>query len=183
MAKKQNLTNANIESDIINILKHPSDMSREQFIKPYILVSILPILVLLLWCLFPSHYRLIGWIFVVSIAVGLTIYYIYKKYRIKNVSINNYDIKNEVVSYIKEETYRYRGRRRWRTIRVNILYFENGKSWNIPRKNYVWSERCSMSDRELSEITHMGDVFTVVTEKDTGKIVVAYHTGFFEYKN
>ena len=40
-----------------------------------------------------------------------------------------------------------------------------------------------MSDNFIYKNTHFGDIFWTVTEKNTGKIVVAYPTEYFEYKN
>ena len=120
----------------------------------------------------------------IFIVVYLAIGYFYQKNRTKNLSIDDYEIKNVVISHIKEETYTIRKRNAIdKTMCVYIMYFENGKSWNIPKDNYLWSGECPMSDRTLYQTTHRGDVFWVVTKKDTCEIVVAYPTEYFEYKN
>ena len=68
-------------------------------------------------------------------------------------------------------------------VRAYIMRFENGKSWNIPKDNYTWSGEHPMSDRTLYQSTHPRDLFLTVTKKDTGEIVMAYPTEYFEYKN
>ena len=62
------------------------------------------------------------------------------------------------------------------------MFFDNGKTWNIPKNNYAWSGEFPMSDDFIYKNTHFGDIFWTVTEKNTGKIVVAYPAEYFEYK-
>ena len=108
--------------------------------------------------------------------------------QIKNVTINDYIITTEVVHSIAEEHYRVKtggsiGHRRTEQIDNYIVRLENEKSWRIPKELYRWNERLRKHDSDIYHTTHRGDTLIVVTKKDTGEIVVAYHTDIFEYKN
>ena len=61
--------------------------------------------------------------------------------------------------------------------------FKIGKSWRIPKELYRWNETIRKHDSDIYPTTHRGDTLIVVTKKDNGEIVVAYHTDIFEYKN
>lgn len=184
MAKKQILTNDNIEIDIKNILKRPANLSHIEYRKSMIPLLVHSVLTIIAMLVFENHYKWVLFVSLMFIVVYLAIGYFYQKNRTKNLSIDDYEIKNEVISHIKEETYTIRKRNAIdKTMCVYIMYFENGKSWNIPKDNYLWSGECPMSDRTLYQTTHRGDIFWVVTKKDTCEIVVAYPTEYFEYKN
>lgn len=187
MKQKQILTDDNIKTDIKNILKHPANLSRiewRQSRKPLLISSAS---VLLATIIFQNYYKLVLLVYLMFIVVYLTVEYFRQRNSIKNVDIDDYEIKKEVVSYVKNEIYTtYYSNYISRTLKkvhVYIIYFENGKSWNIPKNNYLWSKECPMSNHTLYETTHSGDVFWVVTKKDAGQIVMTYHTDFFEYKN
>jgi hypothetical protein len=189
MAKKQILTNNNIETDIKNILKRPANLSRIEHHKSMVPIWVNSVLVLIAMLVFQNYYKLVLLLDIIFIAIYLTVEYFRKKSRIKNVSIDDYEIKKVAASFVKEEVYSTAAgsysyiKRKLKTVYVHIMYFENGKSWNIPKDNYLWSKECPMSDRTLHQITHSGDVFWVVTKKDTGEVVVAYPSEYFEYKN
>ena len=94
----------------------------------------------------------------------------------------------EVVHSTAEEHYKAEtggSIRHRRTEQINnyIVRFESGKSWRIPKELYRWNERLRMQDRGIYHTTHRGDTLIVVTKKDKGEIVIAYHTDIFEYKN
>lgn len=188
VAKKQILTNAEIEKDIVSALRHPpkeSEASYQKWKIPAVLVAIFFVVIeffyplFLLWLLL----ALLG--FLIAFAVVHSILF---QYRIKHVSVRDYEITTEVVHSISEEHYRAErgGRiRHRRTEQINNynIRFENGKIWRIPKELYAWSERLRKQDLGIYQTTHRGDHLLVVTKKDTGKIVVAYHTELFEYKN
>ena len=188
MAGKQTLTNDNILSDIKNIIRHPANLSyaeHRRSKKPIYVFSAVSLAAMLI---FQDYYKLILAISLVFIVVYLTADYILKRKSAKKVSLDDYEIKKEAVSYVKEEVYITdpsvsRIREKMSEIRVFIVSFESGKKWNIPKDNYLWSKECPMPDRTLNRITHSGDVFWVVTKKDTGEVVVAYPSEYFEYKN
>jgi hypothetical protein len=117
-------------------------------------------------------------------AVGEIIFRrVWLKNQIKNIRLSDYEISTETVSHTYEESYVVnKGRGLNEAVYNSTLYFESGKLWKIPKKNYLWSEERPMSGFAVCRSAHRGDLFTAVTQKDTGEIVVAYHNDFFEYK-
>lgn len=185
MANKQILTKTEIEKDIINALKNPPNMSEASYKKTTIPAIIIAVLLVVIEFIYPIF---ILWVLIALVVflIGSAIFNHFRlKNRIKRVSINDYYITKEVVHSISEEHYRAeRGGKRRRTEQINnyTVRFENGKSWRIPKDNYLWSVERPMSDCAIFRSTHREDVFIVVTKKDTNEIVMAYHTDFFEYK-
>lgn len=180
MAKKQILTRSEIEKDIINVFKQPQEMSESSY-KKWTIPSVIIACIEFIYPIF------ILWV-VLALVIFLIASSIISRFRlkrhIKNVSIDDYEIKTEVVANTTEESYVKKGPK-WHSKRVNnyTIRFENGESWRIPEDNYPWSKERRMSGFAIFQSTHRGDVFMVVIKKDTGKIVVAYNTEFFEYKN
>ncbi len=187
MARKQILTKDNIEADIKNTLKNPANLSRVERHRSMIPLFVFSGLVIVAMIIFQNYYKLVLLLSLVFIIIYLAIDYIRQKSSIKKVSFDDYEVNTEVVSHIKEEIYStdYSTpiNRKLKEVRVYIMYFENGKSWNVPKDNYTWSKECPMSDKALYQLTHRGDVFIVITRKDTGHIVVAYPSEHFEYKH
>ena len=188
MAIKQSLTNDNILSDIKNILKRPANLSYFEHRKSLIPIIIFTGVMLAAMLIFQDYYKLILAVSLAFIAVYLTVDYILKRKSAEKVSLDGYEIKKEAVSYVNEEVYITdhsvsRIREKMSEIRVFIVYFESGKKWNIPKDNYAWSAECPMSDRMIYQTTSQGNLFWTVTKKDTGEIVMAYPTEYFEYKN
>ena len=187
MPKKQPLTNENILSDIKNILRHPANMSHSEHRKSLIPLYIFTLVMLAAMLIFRDHYKLVLAVSLVFIVAYLTIDYLHKRKSVKKVSLEDYEIKKEVVSYVNEEVYVTdhsisRVREKMSEIRVFIVYFESGKKWNIPRDNYTWSVERPMSDRAIYQTTTRGDLFWTVTKNATGEIVMAYPAEYFEYK-
>ena len=188
MAKKQILTNAEIEKDIISALKNPPKESEASYKRRTVPCIIIAVLLVAIECIYPIF---ILWFLLALIVflIGSSIFHHFRlKNRIKNVTINDYDITAEIVHSTDEEHYRAHtggSVRRRRTEQVNnyIIHFENGKSWRIPKELYSWSERLRMHDVGIRNSTHCGDTMIVITEKSSGKIVVAYNTEIFEYKS
>ncbi len=105
------------------------------------------------------------------------------EYRVKHLSIEDYEITRETVSHVRQEQYTVqKSRHRSETVVNIIVHFENGKSWRVPLENYLWCEDRSVSDGGVKATTHRGDVMTVVTHKKSGKIITAYSHEFFEYQ-
>ena len=190
MARKQILTNENIRNDIKNVLKRPATSSHAEHHKEMLPLLVFSAILLAAMVIFQNYYKLILLIGLIFIAAYLIIDHLRKRNKINNISIDDYEIKEEHVSHIKEEIYSTDHKihasstvRNIHTAHVYIMYFENGKSWNIPKDNYTWSGEHPMSDRTLCQSTHPRDLFLTVTKKDTGEIVMAYPTEYFEYKN
>ena len=189
MAKKQILTNENIRNDIKNALKHPTTLSHAEYRKSMFPLLVFSAIMLIAIVLFQNYYKVVLGIGVAFIAVYLVVDYFRKQKSINNVSIENYEIKAECVSFVKEEIYSTDHKihlsptvKKIHTAQIYIMFFDNGKTWNIPKNNYAWSGEFPMSDDFIYKNTHFGDIFWTVTEKNTGKIVVAYPTEYFEYK-
>lgn len=182
MAKKQILTRSEIEKDVINALNRPSDMSESSYKKwtiPCIIIGCLLAIIEFIYPIFILWFLLALVIFLIA---GSIIRHFHLKRRIKKVSIDDYEIKTEVVANTTSESY-VRGTG-WNSERVNnyTLRFESGEIWRVPKDNYLWSEERPMSDFAIYRSSHRGDVFIVVVKKDTGDIAMVYHTEFFEYK-
>ena len=188
MPRKQILTNIEIEKDIVSSLKNPpkeSEASYKRWTIPCIIIAILLVIIEFIYPIF------ILWFLLALIAFGI-VYSIFDRFRlknkIKNVTINDYDITTEIVHSTEEEHYRAEtggSIRHRRTEQINnyTIRFENGKSWRIPKELYSWSERLRMHDVGIRNSTHRGDTMIVITEKSSGKIVVAYNTDIFDYKS
>ena len=188
MSQKQPLTNYNILSDIKKILRHPANLSYAEHRKSLIPLYIFTLVMLAAMLIFRDHYKLVLAVALVFIIIYLVFDYLHKRKSVKKVSLEDYEIKKEAVSRINEEVYVTdhsisRMREKMSEIRVFIMYFESGKKWNIPKDNYTWSAECPMSDRMIYQTTSQGSLFWTVTKKDTGEIVMAYPTMYFEYKN
>jgi len=188
MARKQLLTNDNILTDIKTILKHPANLSHAEHHKSKMPFFVFSALLLVAMLIFQDYYKLILAISLVFIVAYLAIGYLRKRTSAEEVSLDGYEIKKEVVSYVNEEVYITdhsvsRMREKMSEIRVFIVCFESGKKWNIPKDNYTWSAECPMSDRAIYQTTSQGSLFWTVTKKDTGEIIMAYPTEYFEYKN
>ena len=190
MAKKQILTNENIKIDIKNALKHPATLSHAEHRKSIFPIIVFSAIMLIAIVLFQNYYKVVLGVGLAFIVVYLIIDHFLKQKSINNVSIENYEIKAECVSCVKEEIYSTDHKihlsptvKKIHTAQVYIMFFDNGKVWNIPKNNYIWSGEYPMSDDFIYKNTHFGDIFWTVTEKQTGKIVVAYSAEYFEYKN
>ena len=182
MAKKEIFTTEQIEQDIINALKMPADKSEEHYQKTSIISTILSILAILIGIFYPT---VLLWGIIALIVLPI-IWFIISRFRlrhgIKKVSIDDYEVTEAVVSHTKEEEFVVRYYKHSKTILVYTIYFENGKKWDIPKDNYLWSVERPMSDFAIFQTVHRGDLFIVVSRKENGDIVMAYDTEFFEYK-
>jgi hypothetical protein len=186
MAKKEILTNAEIEKDIINALKNPPNTPKASFQKMKIPCAIIAVLLVVIGFIYPIS---ILWL-LLALFIFMIVYAVFAhiKFRnqIKKVSISYYSVTKEVVHSTHEEHYIVRHGnkiRHFEQIDNYTIRFENGKSWRIPKDNYLWSVERPMSDFAIFQSTHREDTLIVVTKKNTDEIVMAYHTDFFEYKN
>ena len=188
MVKKQILRNVEIEKDIINALKNPPrelEASYKKWTLPCIIIAVLLVVIEFIYPIFILWSLLALIVFL----IGSSIFYHFRlKARIKSVRINDYYITAEIVHSISEEHYRAEtggSVRHRRTEQVDnyIVRLENGKVWRVPKELYCWNERLRMHDVGVFNSTHRGDTMMVVTEKRSDKIIVAYNTEIFDYKN
>lgn len=188
MDKKQIFTGDEIEKDIITALKNPSgspEASYEKSKVPQQIVGLVGGVALVVLMLIRPMVVLWTLLALLAFAIGFLIFaFVQHTIRIKKVSVSDYHISTETVHSIDEEHYYIKGGKYRRGINVNnyVIRFENGKEWRIPKDNYLWSVERPMSDFAIYQCTHRGDTMIAVTKIDTDKIVMAYHTDFFEYK-
>lgn len=189
MPRKHILTNENIRTDIKNILKNPAQLSHAEHHSSHLPLLAFSAIMLVAIVLFQKYYKTVLLIAVIFIAAYLAADYFRKQKSINNVSLDDYEIKAQCVSFVKEEVYSTDNKihlsstvKKIHTARVCIMFFDNGKTWNIPKNNYAWSGEYPMSDDFIYQNTRFGDLFWTVAEKRTGKIVMAYPAEYFEYK-
>lgn len=184
MPKREILTRTEIEKDIISGLKQPKDSSQASHEKETVVGIILAVLLVVIeffYHLFVLWFLLALVAFLIFGAIFLRIRL---QYRIKKVSIDDYQILTDTVSYVFDEKYHIRGSKyssgRW--VHNHDIVFESGRKWSVPKQNYPWSDRQCASDSSVFATAHRGDAFITVIKKDTDAIAVAYHTEHFEYK-
>lgn len=184
MPKRERLTRTEIEKDIINGLKQPKDSSQTSHEKETIVAIIIAVLLVVVEFFYPLFILWFLLALVAFLILGVIFRRIRIQYQIKKVSIDDYQIRTDTVSYISDEKYYIRGSKyssgRW--VHNHDIIFESGRKWRIPKKNYPWSDRQCASDSSVFATAHRGDAFITVIKKDTDTIAVAYHTDFFEYK-
>ena len=190
MANKQILTNVEIEKDIVHAIKHPPRTSEKSYKSGTLPAILIVIFLVVMEFVYPPFILWALLALLVALPVMAIVGRIRLKHRIKHVSIADYEITTETVHSIDEEHFKVeRGGgaiRRYRsTETVNNYYirFENGKIWHLPKELYAWNERLRRGDMGIFNATHRDDRMIVVTKKDTGEIVVAYHTDIFEYSS
>ena len=173
--------------NIKNILENPANLSRFEHRSSLTPIWVFSAILLVVMLIFQKYYKLVLLIALVFIIAYLLIDHIRRKNSIKRVSLDDYEVKREVVLNVIEDIYSTDNRhyiiKKLKEVRAYIMYFESGKSWNIPSDNYTWSVEFPMSGKALYQLTHLGDLFIVITKKDTGDIVVADPAEYFEYKN
>ena len=181
--KKETITTEQIKQDILRGFKTPKEMSESQYVKWTVIALITGILLLVIEYFYPSV--MIGFLVCVIVMVPLVLIAsaIGTWYKKKRFCMDDYEITTEKLAYKNEEHYYARKTRHTtRPVDNYNLYFENGKDWQIPDRNYLWSADCQFSDRFIYDNVHRDDTFVVVTNKKTGQIVTAYPMKFFEYR-
>ena len=185
MEKKENLTWLEIKKDIIIALKNPPSESKSSYNRSKPVYAIVGLALLALIYFFPIMLAYEFAALILFAAGYLIFHYARLKVKIKSINISNYNVTTETVYGISEEHYLARngGRVKYtKQISNYTVHFENGKDWRVPKKLYTWSERFHRQDRGVYHTTHRGDTMTVISEKATGEIVMAYNTDIFEYK-
>lgn len=184
MSKKEMITRAEIEQDIINALKLPPKTAEASYKRMTIPCAIVACLLVIVEFLYPKFIFFVLLALIPILFIFSAIRHFRLRHKIEKVCMDDYDIITDVLSDKSEESYVVRGHK-WHSQRVNnyTLRFENNESWRVPKDNYLWSEERPMSDFAIYQSSHRGDLFIVVIKRDTGKIAMAYHADGFEYKN
>ena len=180
--EKEIITKAEIEKDIIHAIKHPARTPRWLYFVGYAaLFAVIFGITFLERYIGEAAFLLAAGVFLVIILLPLVGFRLRDKKAAK-VSIDNYVIKKSVVKKTKHERYVIITKRRITLVNNYNILFEKERVWHIPAELYWWSETNSMSDITVYDKTEQGDVFYTVSEKKSGKIVMAYNTKTFEYK-
>ncbi len=173
MPKKVTLTHAEIEQDIITAIRKPQEESRDRSRRSSVICFVVGIvLVILLEIYFYPTATL--WL-ILALFVFLIVHAVIKhfltKYRIKRVSINDYQIQTDVVSHIFNEEYYVRGSKysRGYWVRNYDIVFESGRTWHIPKEAYLWNDRHRSQALGFFNSAHRGDTFMVVVKKRYGR--------------
>lgn len=187
MHKKEQVTRKELEQDLISALKQPADMPKSTHQKWIIPAVIFAILFVVLEFVSPLLLmRLLMWFLLALLAflpIVAVVEHVQLKYKIKKLSLDDYEIKTATVSHTDSETYVVK-KGRWHSERINNynIWFEDLGVWHIPKRIHFWSERLEMSDCAVYHKAHRGDTFVVVISKKTGMITLAYNTALFEWR-
>ena len=133
MAKKQIVTNVEIEKDIVDAIKNPpkeSERSYKRFTIPAIIIAVLLVAIEFIYPIFILWFLLALIVFLICSAI---FHHFRLKNQIKNVTVKDYIITTEIVHSTSEEHYKAetgRSIHHRRTEQVNnyIIRFESGKS-------------------------------------------------------
>ena len=190
MPKAQRFTIAEIEKDIVPALKNPPgipEASYKKFSLPLWIAAVALVFFPVIVIMSDRLPNALVFLSPLALITYLVVYFTAQAVRvsksIKDVKISDYTVTEETVESISDEHYRiYNGGKFNHSVPVDnyIVRFENGKTWRIPKDNYLWSE-FQMTDFSVFNTTHRGDTFTVVTKKSTGEIAVAYNSEYFHF--
>ena len=182
MQKRETVTKEQIKQDIIQSIKKPPHESKVANKRWTFFAIVIAVLALILEYVYPK--AILGGLLIllISIIPCSVISHFQIKHRIKAISMDDYEIKTDVISHTESEHYKTEAPRGRKRVSNYTLYFESGAYWCIPPEIYCWSERKRSSARGVHQTAHCGDVFIVVLNKNTGEIAMAYDTEFFTYK-
>ena len=149
MTKKQMLTITEIEKDIISALKNPPKESAASYKRLTVPCIIIAVLLVVIECIYPIF---ILWFLLALIVFGI-VYSIFDRFRlknkIKNVTINDYEITTEIVHSTEQEHYRAEtggSIRHRRTEQINNYTIRfPGCQTEVPKSAYIFSVFCSCS--------------------------------------
>ena len=183
---KELLTNKEIEKDVIEIVKNTEPKSNHNNDRLVAMIPIVVIGVIAVTALFKPSLILWEILAVALLVIGVILFDNHRKRkRIQNITLDDYCITKETVRSVCEDEHVTDSVSRpyaYKFCSYSIC-FENERTWLIPKECYTWSKEHRMTDHGIFQTTQKGDVMTVVAKKDTGRIVVAYNSAIFEYKN
>ncbi len=181
--KKIFLSGDDIIEDVKMNLKREPNMSKKQNKIYGILASVFGVLLAVLGFI---NLKLSFFILIASIALIYIFYFIMqlaRRGKTKRITLSDFEITKQILSHKSSESFKVEtggsvSHRKTEQVDNYILYFEDGRSWQLFDYNYS----SYLSDYYVYTNCHRGDSFIVVSNKNTGKIVVAYHMDRFEYK-
>lgn len=179
--KKEYVTQKEIEKDVRAALKEFAPNSKASYKRGVVLGIVAGIL---LGCVVEIHPRLGVYVLLLilfAVLVSIPVSFFVLRRRQKRFCIDDYRVAKATVVDRSEEHYVARSRHRSRIVYLCHVEFDNGEIWLIPKDNFAWSEQ-ARSAPFLYSIAEPGKTFWIVQRKDTGKIVVAYPTELFTYR-
>ena len=99
----------------------------------------------------------------------------------KALSANDFSVYTDTMQAVRETVVDVGGCGGRRFRNKTVLQFDSGE-WEVPHRNYTWSDTFEMSREGIANTSLQGDTFYVVRLNSTGKIAVAYNEKFFDYK-
>ena len=190
MAKKEIFTIKEVERDVANSFRYAPEMTEESYQKWMIPCAVLGILLAIASYFYPAMIlRVMGVLIGVAI-VSVVVHVLRTRHKMRTVCMDDYRIETGTFSHKAHEQYwqkNFGSRRiRWcghnRQVDIYTLYFENGKSFCLPRDNYAWSREYPMTDFAIYESARRGEEFYLVIHKSSEGIAMVYPREFFEYK-
>lgn len=191
MRFKETFTKSNITEDLRHTVGTEQKMTKSTYTKVTIGAVAVGVPAGILAVFFPREALLVTLILLVAVLAAIPVGFLWKKHKQKTVSMDDYEIIEDTLSHKEEETHKETRPSRFRrgvafrrtvTVTIYLLHFENSKSLQIPRLNFVWSEEQSMSDASLYSEAHRGDGFYLVVHKETGKLAAVYPKSRFLYR-
>jgi hypothetical protein len=185
MTEKQILTDREIVKDIANAIRYPAEMTEDSYNGWTPIAVVLAGVAVVLTLVKPMLYAQIMLGSMAAVIVWLIARHLYLRHRARRISLEDYEITVEILHSKDHERYFMSGYGRsghGKKVYNYTWRFENGQSWRLPQKVYLWSDLYSLASARVHESIHRGDSILVVTKKDGGDVMAAYPMGMFEYR-
>ncbi len=184
MRIKESFGTREIEKDIVCAKMMPGRQSKYSFFNSLALGAVLAVVLVVVEAFFiKSVFWLVLSFFVIAPLAPLIVWLKYKLLS-KKVSFKDYEIHKETVKSTNEDNYTIYSSGlvfpRKREISSYTITFENEKTWHVSEDNYSWSKEYPMKALGVYHTAKPGDVMYVVTKRSDGKVVMAYHTDYFQ---
>lgn len=185
--EKEIFSEMDVEHDIVRSIKSVDNISKGAYIafQTAVIATGIAIIWVIIWS--PAIALKCILLAVLLAAIGVGIWLIRREIRASRVRIEDYEPSVATLSHSNEEYYRQtyntnRFSRADRSVYVYKLYFDDGRCFKLPSKNYPWSREHSMSDFEIYESFDAGSEFIVFTKRNSKRIAAVYPREYFDYK-
>ena len=186
MTQKQIVTDREIAKDIANAIRYPAEMTEASYDGWKPIAAVIAGVAVVLTLVKPMLYVQIMLGSMAVVIVWLIARHLYLRHKARRISLEDYEITVEILHSKDHERYFMRGYGRYghggKTVYNYTWRFENGQSWRLPQKIYLWSDLYSLASARVHEMIHRGDSILVVTKKESGDVMAAYPTEIFEYR-
>ena len=183
--KKETVTPAAVKADIAVFLKHRPEMPAAKYLAATLPCLAVAATLFVLAFVFPAQ-ALLFWLGLLGfILLYGTAFLLWERRRLKSICLEDYEVIRAVLSSKEGENYKQMRGRHFlsrRTVVRYLLHFEGGATWDIPDKLYPWSTENKTGSYFIYENAHRGDGYILVTEKQTGRVAVAYPEEYFTYR-